>query len=66
MRLKLIPDDPSGEGVCRKVAANLAGRSSSLEAPDEGVGELGSPQLGPFGGVIGATKGLMFFHHTNA
>jgi hypothetical protein len=43
MRLKLIPDDPSG-----------------------GVGELGSPQLGPFGGVIGATKGLMFFHHTNA
>jgi len=58
-------DDPAGEVVGRKVAANLAGggsSSSSLEAPDESVGEFGSPQLGPLGGVTGDTEGLMFFH----
>lgn len=39
------PDDPAGEGVGRKIAANLVGCRSSLEAPDERVSEFGPPQL---------------------
>jgi hypothetical protein len=62
MRLKLIRTIQRARVSGRKVAANLTGRTSSLEAPDEGVGEFGSPQLGPFGGVISDTNGLMSFH----
>src|SRR5208337_1922597 len=54
------PDDPAGEVVGWKIAANLAGSRSSLEAPDGRVSEFGSPQLGAFGGVISDTEGLMF------
>src|SRR5271156_6540341 len=55
------PDNPAGEGIGGKVAANLAGSRSSLEAPHKRVSELGSPQLGAFGSVIGDAEGLMFF-----
>jgi hypothetical protein len=54
-------DNPAGEGIGRKTAANLAGSRGSLEAPDERVSEFGPPQLGAFGSVIGDTEGLMIF-----
>src|SRR5271167_916369 len=55
------PDNPAGEGVGRKIAANLASSRSGLEAPHKRVSESGSPQLGAFGGVIGGSEGLVFF-----
>ena len=56
------PDDPAGEDVGRKIAANHAGCTGSLDATHEHVSEFGPPQLGAFRGVIGGTEGLVLFH----